>query len=103
MREYVRDSAEDTLTGIDDFVRGVLRALSSGTAWRRRIGLGRRRRRIGLGRRRRRIGLDWRRRRIGLGWRRIGLGRQRGASQAQHDQNESDGSRRGVDRALLWN
>src|SRR6516165_4058242 len=83
LREPPRNGAEETVTGIDDFVRGILRALRSGAA-----------------RRRRRIGLSWRRRRIGLGRRWIGLGRQRRASQAEHDQNESDGSRHGAHRVL---
>src|SRR5438445_4206574 len=32
LREPPRDGAEETVTGIDDFVRGILRALRSGTA-----------------------------------------------------------------------
>src|SRR5262245_59212736 len=37
LREAPRDGAEETVAGIDDFVRGVLRALRSGPARRRRI------------------------------------------------------------------
>src|SRR5262249_34056463 len=67
--EPARDGAEEAMTGVDDFVRGIVRALRLLSLVFRGLGLGSLGLRDGRSTRRRRIGLG----RIGLG--RIGLGR----------------------------
>src|SRR5262249_57273135 len=82
LRELTRNRAEKAVTGIDDFIRGVLRAL-----WGRRAlvlracGLSDR----GIARRRR-----------------IGLGCQGRTCQAEQDKGESDGPHHSAHRVLHW-
>src|SRR5262249_811723 len=91
LRELTRNRAEKAVTGVDDFIRGVLRALRF--RWLGLRGLGRGAlvlRACGLSDR----GIAWRRR--------IGLGRQGRTCQAEQDKGESDGPRHGAHRVLHW-
>src|SRR6266478_2905943 len=91
LREASRNGAEKAVTGIDDFVRGVLRGLSLRSL--------------------RRLTLVWRPWGLvlrpwglcggGIGRRRrIGLGQKGRARQTEEDEGESDGPRQGAHRML---